>query len=114
MRENGRSMVEMLGVLAIIGVLSVGAISGYSKAMLKYKLNKQAEQMNQLINTTYIYGPKIDTSSSMATTGSSYIPYFKKLNLIPDGMTYANMRLKPIFPFIPVHTQTVKVIRSCI
>ena len=88
--SSGRSMVEMLGVLAIIGVLSVGAISGYSKAMLKYKLNKQAEQMNQLINTTYIYGPKIDTSSSMATTGSSYIPYFKKLNLIPDGMTYAN------------------------
>ncbi len=88
--SSGRSMVEMLGVLAIIGVLSVGAISGYSKAMMKYKLNKQLEQMNQLINMTYTYGPKIDTSSSMATTGSSYIPYFKKLNLIPDGMTYAN------------------------
>ena len=26
---SGRSMVEMLGVLAIIGVLSVGAMSGY-------------------------------------------------------------------------------------
>ena len=31
----GRSMVEMLGVLAIIGVLSVGAIAGYSKAMME-------------------------------------------------------------------------------
>ena len=39
-KEQGRSMVEMLGVLAIIGVLSVGAIAGYSKAMFKYKLNK--------------------------------------------------------------------------
>ncbi len=39
--ENGRSMVEMLGVLAIIGVLSVGTIAGYSKAMMKYKLNRQ-------------------------------------------------------------------------
>ena len=29
--ENGRSMVEMLGVLAIIGVLSVGGIAGYSR-----------------------------------------------------------------------------------
>ncbi len=47
--ENGRSMVEMLGVLAIIGVLSVGAIAGYSKAMMKYKLNKHAEQMNQIM-----------------------------------------------------------------
>ena len=31
--QIGRSMVEMLGVLAIIGVLSVGGIAGYSKAM---------------------------------------------------------------------------------
>ena len=46
----GRSMVEMLGVLAIVGVLSVGAIAGYSKAMFKYKLNKQAEQLNTVIN----------------------------------------------------------------
>ena len=49
--QSGRSMVEMLGVLAIIGVLSVGAIAGYSKAMFKYKLNKQVEQYNQLISS---------------------------------------------------------------
>ena len=30
MLQSGRSMVEMLGTLAIIGVLSVGAIAGYS------------------------------------------------------------------------------------
>ena len=36
----GRSMIEMLGVLAIIGVLSVGGIAGYSKAMEKFKINK--------------------------------------------------------------------------
>ena len=35
--QCGRSMVEMLGVLAIIGVLSVGAIAGYSSAMTKIK-----------------------------------------------------------------------------
>ena len=39
-QETGRSMVEMLGVLAIIGVLSVGGIAGYSKAMFKYKISK--------------------------------------------------------------------------
>ena len=27
-QESGRSMIEMLGVLAIIGVLSVGGIAG--------------------------------------------------------------------------------------
>ena len=33
-------MVEMLGVLAIVGVLSAGALKGYSAAMFKYKMNK--------------------------------------------------------------------------
>ncbi|MBQ8870847.1 MAG: hypothetical protein IJ019_05680 [Alphaproteobacteria bacterium] len=47
--ENGRSMVEMLGVLAIIGVLSVGGIAGYSKAMNKFKINKTTDQVSMLI-----------------------------------------------------------------
>ena len=47
--ENGRSMVEMLGVLAIIGVLSVGGIAGYSKAMNKYKINKTTDQISMLV-----------------------------------------------------------------
>lgn len=38
--EKGRSMIEMLGVLAIIGVLSVGGIAGYSKAMEQFRINK--------------------------------------------------------------------------
>ena len=38
--ESGRSMVEMLGVLAIIGVLSVGGIAGYKMAMDKILMNK--------------------------------------------------------------------------
>ena len=37
---SGRSMVEMLGVLAIFGLLSVIGISGFSKAMTKYKITK--------------------------------------------------------------------------
>lgn len=44
-KENkGRSMVEMLGVLAIIGVLSVGGLAGYSMGMRAYKIN-------QILNT---------------------------------------------------------------
>lgn len=54
--QSGRSMVEMLGVLAIIGVLSVGGIAGYSKAMAKFKLTKAMDQLTMLlanIRTTY-------------------------------------------------------------
>ena len=47
--QSGRSMIEMLGVLAIIGVLSVGGIAGYSKAMSKYRTNKSIDQVSMLI-----------------------------------------------------------------
>ena len=45
----GRSMIEMLGVLAIIGVLSVGGIAGYSKAMEKWKIDKATEEYSHII-----------------------------------------------------------------
>ena len=48
--QNGRSIPEMLGVLAIVGILSVGGIAGYGRAMMKYKLNKQLAQYLSLIH----------------------------------------------------------------
>ena len=53
----GRSMIEMLGVLAIVGVLSVGGIAGYSKAMTKFKINKTIEQITMIahnVRTVFI------------------------------------------------------------
>ena len=38
--EYGRSMVEMLGMLAVIGVLSVGGVAMYTNAMNKHKANE--------------------------------------------------------------------------
>ena len=46
--ENGRSMVEMLGVLAIIGILSVAGIYGYTFAMRKYKANEIVQTASML------------------------------------------------------------------
>lgn len=47
--ETGRSMIEMLGVLAIVGILSVGGIAGYSKAIDKYRTDKLINQVNELV-----------------------------------------------------------------
>ena len=44
--EHGRSMVEMLGVLAVVGVLSIGGIQGYSYAMNKYRANQILNELN--------------------------------------------------------------------
>ena len=43
--QSGRSMVEMLGTLAIIGVLSIGGITGYSYGMDKYRANETTNQI---------------------------------------------------------------------
>ena len=81
--QSGRSMVEMLGVLAIIGVLSVGAIAGFSKAMMKYKLNKHAEAINMLINNVLSIKDKLPRNP----TGVIYYnTLLSKLNLLPDGI----------------------------
>lgn len=82
--QTGRSMVEMLGVLAIIGVLSVGGIAGYSKAMLKYKLNKQSEQLNQIFNTAVRYYGQIKYPDSKGSTAITNM--FDKMGEIPKEM----------------------------
>lgn len=82
----GRSMVEMLGVLAIIGVLSVGAITGYSNAMLKYKLNKQAEQLNQVINTVARFAHSFGELKEVTPMFS----YLIKMGEIPKEMIKNN------------------------
>ena len=45
--ESGRSMVEMLGVLAIIGVLSIGGIAGYTLSMRRYRANQVLDAVNK-------------------------------------------------------------------
>ena len=69
LNQNGRSMIEMLGVLAIIGVLSVGGIAGYSKAMLKFKTNKTIDQIAMTvtnIRTLYAQQPVYDITDKIA------------------------------------------------
>ena len=55
--ESGRSMVEILGTLAIIGVLSIGGIAGYKYGMDKYRAN-------QTINDIMLMGVDMITQTS--------------------------------------------------
>ncbi len=66
--QSGRSMVEMLGVLAIIGVLSVGGIAGYSKAMAKFKLSKAMDQVSNVVtNVRTLYSGQPNYSGLTTT-----------------------------------------------
>lgn len=84
--ENGRSMIEMLGVLAIIGVLSVGGIAGYSKAMAKFRANKTIDQVQHIVtNIRILFGSQknyLDLGSNDANT----YKLVYNANLLPDEM----------------------------
>ena len=75
--ESGRSMIEMLGVLAIIGVLSVGGIAGYSKAMNKFKTNKVADNVSMLIaniKTMYAQQNSFEGLSNKTAVSMGLVP----------------------------------------
>jgi len=95
MRKNnqtGRSMVEMLGVLAIIGVLSVGAIAGYQKAMFKYKMNKTINEISTMVQNyrTHCAGHQNVCQMSLISYTESAIKILKTLQIIPDHMWNKN------------------------
>ena len=61
--QAGRSMIEILGVLAVIGVLSIGGIAGYTKAMEKRNTNQLLLDVNatiQKINRLYNSQPSFE------------------------------------------------------
>lgn len=48
-QESGRSMIEMMGVLAIMGVITVGAIAAISSAMRLQKRNTVNDEVLQMV-----------------------------------------------------------------
>ena len=85
--QSGRSMIEMLGVLAIIGVLSVGGIAGYSKAMEQYKLNKVLNQYSHLLQGLIEYGGKMRNSGNYDVQLGDAV---NAIGLIPSTWHYLN------------------------
>ncbi len=86
--ECGRSMIEMLGVLAIVGILSVGGIAGYSKAMMKYKNNKLTEEFAFLLDNMLQYEDQWKQAKKRNGDAHFYIAeYLDKARLLPEKWT---------------------------
>lgn len=67
-QASGRSLIEMLGVLAIMGVLTVGALAGIDAISLKMKVTKMGNQMQQIadeIAQTYSWMRSYPTTANL-------------------------------------------------
>ena len=51
--EQGRSMIEMIGVLAIVAVLSVGGLKGYNYAMRRIKIQKFMDEFGLVLSQAH-------------------------------------------------------------
>ena len=47
--ESGRTMLEMLGVLAIMGIITYGAIAGINYGMTSYKINQTYNEVQDIV-----------------------------------------------------------------
>ncbi|MCP4392945.1 MAG: hypothetical protein GY804_01555 [Alphaproteobacteria bacterium] len=85
--EDGRSMIEMLGVLAIVGVLSVGGLAGYTMAMERFKATKSIDQIQKLVtNIKTLYESQRDYDGiSVATLIQADVLTSDMLNSTNDG-----------------------------
>lgn len=90
--EQGRSMIEMLGVLAIIGVLSVGGINGFSKAMDAHKINTIVEQIGTIIANAKSIGLRQGGKYTGLDTSAA-----KKMKIIPDEMIDSSGKVTHVY-----------------
>ena len=75
--ETGRSMVEMLGVLAVIGVLTVGGISAMNFGMQAYNVSQVYSQVEEtargisdIFSWSRAYPTKGDTNFATRVVGN--------------------------------------------
>lgn len=74
--QSGRSMVEMLGVLSIIGVLSIGMLYGFKYAIFRARVSQTLTQISTAVagaRTTNLNNIPIDEQAEDAR-GNIFIP----------------------------------------
>lgn len=86
MNENGRSMIEMLGVLAIIGVLSVGGFSLINKMQTSYTTNQVIDTAGDFANHITKMVREYELDNPGASNGDLMNEYLCKAKAVPDSL----------------------------
>ncbi len=93
--ESGRSMVEMLGVLAIIGVLSIGGIAGYTMAMNRYRANEVLDAASKVAIIAMTgnggVGKALDAQQAKDEVGLGTLPCEAEFTATAEGVVTATL-----------------------
>lgn len=83
--QYGRSMLEMLGVLAVVGMLSVIGIKGFQYAMERHRVNELTEEYISFIQNLLPYETDfVKIKNTKSSEKALYlVPYIRKMNIIP-------------------------------
>ena len=120
-QQSGRSMVEMLGVLAIIGVLSIGGIAGYTLSMRRYRANQVIDALNKYALIVYGACQKALLDGDLSTIGGcnsrgDIAPLYADSGLAPIGDIYiGSARMydnKPNEVFINASFQDLEICKA--
>ncbi len=88
--QRGRSMIEILAVLMIVGVITVGAVAGLNQVNEKYKVSKthqDIQSINSSIVDLYSWQRSYPEKAPMITLCAN--------DVFPDGCEEDNSALNP-------------------
>ena len=80
--QNGRSMIEMLGVLAIIGILTVGGFNLVMKAQMHQRLNEVTDNLTTLARKVRV------VARDYTGNAGSLNSYVNNGRAFPDSLEY--------------------------
>ena len=86
--QIGRTMMEMLAVLAVIGVLTVGAIAGLNQAMEKFRVSKTHDDIlsiSQAVADLYAWSRRYPPTANDSSLASAEMDKMCKNEVFPDG-----------------------------
>ena len=98
-RQSGRTMIEMLGVLTIIAILTVGGIAGFSKAMMKYRTAKVVNQITHMVARTRIAFITQKNYAGLGYNSTKTGSVLVHTNIIPKDAIIRNRDGKAVIPY---------------
>lgn len=96
----GRSMVEMIGVLAIVGVLSIGGIAGYVTASRNLRISNLKDEISTIVanvRSAFFAAENYGSLSNITLINAGLIPDW----MIDDDRTHIHNKNKGLVLIAP-------------